>query len=197
MGKKSKQQKKQQKEEAEMAKQAEEEAQVYQTPEEKAAQYKQMQLEVFNNFIKDFEHDEKTLLDPDLLNNTGLLEKQRDIEKREKEEMKRMEKLFVRKEINEVEDLYNTNNPKALRDRIAKTINQTILKQAQALAKAQQSKAEVEAHVQKARADVQSSLNKKAMLHNLCVALLDKNYQLFLQHEVMLEEERQQRQRLA
>ncbi len=105
------------------------------TPEEKAAQYKTMQLDVFTNFIKDFEQDEKTLLDPDLLNNTGLLEKQRDIEKREKEEMKRVEKLFVRKEINEVEDIYNTNNPRALRDRIAKTINQTILKQAQALAK--------------------------------------------------------------
>jgi len=42
--------------------------------------------------------------------------------------MKRVEKLFVRKEINEVEDIYNTNNPRALRDRIAKTINQTILK---------------------------------------------------------------------
>jgi hypothetical protein len=35
------------------------------------------------------------------------------------------------------------------------------------------------------------------MLHNLCGALLDKNHSLFLQHELMLEEERKQRQRLA
>lgn len=35
------------------------------------------------------------------------------------------------------------------------------------------------------------------MLHNLCNALLEKNYELFLKHEQMLEEERVQRQKLA
>lgn len=172
-------------------------AEVQQTPEEKAMQYKTMQLEVFTNFIKDFEQEEKTVLDIDLVKHVGLADKQRDIEKREREELKRLEKMVIKKELNEVEDVYNGGNAKALRDRIAKSINTTIYKQAQALARTQQAKAEVEAQVAKARAEVQSSLNKKAMLHNLCTALLDKNYQLYLTHETMLEEERVQRQRLA
>lgn len=40
-------------------------------------------------------------------------------------------------------------------------------------------------------------MNKKQMLANLCNALLDKNYQLFLKHEEMLEQEKIERQRLA
>lgn len=154
-------------------------------------------MEVFTNFIRDFEHEEKTVLDLDLVNHVGLADKQRDIEKREREELKRLEKMVIKKELNEVEDVYNGGNAKALRDRIAKTINTTIYKQAQVLARTQQAKAEVEAHVAKARAEVQTSLNKKTMLHNLCTALLEKNFQLYLQHETMLEEERQQRQKLA
>jgi hypothetical protein len=33
-------------------------------------------------------------------------------------------------------------------------------------------------------------MKKKEMLYNLCMALLDKNHDLFLKHEKMLEEER-------
>jgi len=193
MGKKSKNAKKHETPKPEPLPPIEAAPEVQQTPEEKAMQYKTMQLEVFTNFIKDFEQEEKTVLDLDLVNHVGLADKQRDIEKREREELKRLEKMVIKKELNEVEDVYNGGNAKALRDRIAKTINTTIYKQAQALARTQQAKAEVEAHVAKARAEVQTSLNKKAMLHNLCTALLDKNYQLYLQHETMLEEERQQR----
>lgn len=40
-------------------------------------------------------------------------------------------------------------------------------------------------------------MNKKNLLNNLCNGLLEKNYELFLKHEQMLEEERIQRQGLA
>jgi hypothetical protein len=37
--------------------------------------------------------------------------------------MKRLEKLVFRKDQNEVEDIYNSGNAKALKERIARTIN--------------------------------------------------------------------------
>lgn len=40
-------------------------------------------------------------------------------------------------------------------------------------------------------------MNKKKLLERLCQDLLDKNCELYLKHEQMLEEERQERQRLA
>jgi hypothetical protein len=46
------------------------------------------------------------------------LEKQRDIEKREKEELKRLEKTIFKKDHVEVEELYSNNNLKLLKDRI-------------------------------------------------------------------------------
>jgi chromosome segregation ATPase len=50
---------------------------------------------------------------------------------------------------------------------------------------------------QKKRLEIQSALKKKAMLSSLCNNLLEKNCELYLIHEQMLEEERKQRQVLA
>ncbi len=87
-----------------------------QTPEEKTAQYREMQLGVLNNFLKDFQEDEKALIEYG--ENSVSLEKQRDIEKREKEELKRLEKTIFKKDHVEVEELYSNNNLKLLKDRI-------------------------------------------------------------------------------
>ena len=40
-------------------------------------------------------------------------------------------------------------------------------------------------------------INKKTLLQSLCHSLLDKNCELYMKHEQMLEEERQERMRLA
>jgi hypothetical protein len=64
------------------------------SPEEKAAQYKEMQQQVFENFIKDFEAEEASLL----AENKDILERQRDIDKREREEIKRLEKTVFKKD---------------------------------------------------------------------------------------------------
>jgi hypothetical protein len=57
---------------------------------------------VLNNFLKDFQEDEKALHD---YGESGVpAEKQRDIEKREKEEVKRLEKQVFKKDQVEVEE---------------------------------------------------------------------------------------------
>lgn len=94
---------------------------------------------VFNNFIKDFKEDEKALEDSSAWD-TAISEKQRDIDKREKEELKRLEKAVFKKDAQEVEEIYSNaianSNPRVLRDRIAKTINDHIAKQLKVMAKA-------------------------------------------------------------
>ena len=47
------------------------------------------------------------------------------------------------------------------------------------------------------RGDIQSAMNKKTMLANLCNGLLDKNYELYMKHETVLEQEKQERSKLA
>jgi chromosome segregation ATPase len=167
------------------------------TPEEKTQQYREMQLSVLNNFLRDFQEDEKALIDFNDANAGVSLEKQRDIEKREKEEIKRLEKQVFKKDMVEVEEAYANANLKNLRDRIVKTITEGVLKQQKVLVKAQSLFAEQEAVVAKKKQEIQSLINKKNLLQSLCQSLLDKNCELYMKHEQMLEEERQERLRLA
>ncbi len=93
-----------------------------------------MQLQVLTNFLKDFQEDEKLLLASE--NEDVSAEKLRDIEKREKEEWKRIEKMIIKKDQVDVEEAYGNTNVKLLRDRIQKSITEGVLKQQKLLAKA-------------------------------------------------------------
>jgi hypothetical protein len=55
----------------------------------------------------------------------------------------------------------------------------------------------MEAQVAKVQKEFDNAIKKKQMLRNLCKDLIEKNYELYLKHEIMLEEERKQRQSLA
>lgn len=96
------------------------------TPQEKAEQYKSMQLQIYANFIKDFDADEVALTNQEVQFSE---ERKKEWERREREETKRIEKL-LRKDAAEVEELHSSFNAsankaqalKALRDKIAKSI---------------------------------------------------------------------------
>ena len=83
-----------------------------------------MQLEIYNNFLKDFQDEEKSLTQE-----INFAEKQKDLEKREREEFKKLEKVF-RKDHQEVEDIFTDTSLssaaklKAMKDKIMKTINE-------------------------------------------------------------------------
>jgi hypothetical protein len=65
-----------------------------------------------------------------------MVEKKREMEKREREELKRLEKFVIRKDLNDVDEVQRTGNPKKLYDRIAKSINEGVIKQWKVLEKA-------------------------------------------------------------
>ena len=114
---------------------------VVMTPEEKTVAYREMQLGVYMNFVKDFQEDEKMLVAEMELatndSNTIPPERLKDIEKREREELKRLEKQVFRKEMKEIEEAYAAGNLKQLRDSMTKSINECILKPQRAFAKVQ------------------------------------------------------------
>jgi len=51
--------------------------------------------------------------------------------------------------------------------------------------------------INKIKADTTSILNKKNLLNTLSMSLIEKNADLYLKHERMLEEEKNERQKLA
>ena len=69
--------------------------------------------------------------------NTIPAERLKDMEKREREELKRLEKHVFRRESKEIEEAYAAGNLKQLRDNMTKSINECILKQQRAFAKVQ------------------------------------------------------------
>lgn len=77
---------------------------------------------MYEDFVKDFKEQERAIEEDPQMG-----DKDREIEKREREEQKRMEKIF-RKETTEVEDIFNDPSLKGekglkqLKERIAKTI---------------------------------------------------------------------------
>jgi hypothetical protein len=83
-----------------------------------------------------------------------------------------------------------------MKDRIAKSIAE-VVKQQKSLVKIQSSHSDTDTALGKVKTDIQACMNKKQMLYNLCMALLDKNHDLYLKHEKMLEEEREERSKLA
>jgi hypothetical protein len=81
-------------------------------------------------------------------------ERLKDIEKREREELKRLEKQVFRKEMKEIEEAYAAGNLKQLRDTMTKSINECIVKQQRAFARVQAIHDEQQKVCQKKRLDI-------------------------------------------
>jgi hypothetical protein len=163
----------------------------------KAENYKQAQLKMLNNFIKDFQDDEKSLYEP-----LDTQTKEADLDKRRREEGKKIDKL-CKKELHEVEEVYNDRagglndeqRAKQLKDRIKKTLMEMtkMAKQANKITTTSQSSVSVSV----LEKEVQANISKCSILKSLCNSILEKNYNLYLQHETMMQEEKKKRQELA
>jgi len=95
------------------------EEEVQKTPEERTAEFKESSLKVHNQFVDKFKREEEELnMDPEIE------DKQKQLTKREAEEMKKLEKI-IKKEQNDFEDVSSTGstNVKLAYTRLTKTIN--------------------------------------------------------------------------
>ena len=119
------------------------------------------------------------------------------MEKREAEEFKKLEKI-IKKECNDFEDVAGTGatNAKLVYNKIVRTLNnmRNVSKQHADL-KMESDKLNFAQNQSKQQ--VESSLRKKAMLAMICDQLMQQNFDMYLQHERMLDEETQMRKEIA
>ena len=155
---------------------------------------------MYQQIIDTFKEDEQMLAtEPDFS------EKEQELEKKfKKEEQKKIEKQLKRDQ-NEWEDLYGGNpalstNAKGLQtlaDRLIKIMNDSARKSIKKYTAVEEQKLES----MRQRDDIQENLNHslkvRKTLEVMCNSILDKNYNMYLKHENMLDEEREKRQTLA
>jgi hypothetical protein len=117
--------------------------------------------------------------------------------KREVDELKKLEKV-IKRENNEFENIAGpgSTNAKVVYDKINRTLqgSRNITKQYQ------QIKIESDGYEYRAAmadTDCKASLKKNGMLLTISESFLKQNYDLYLKHETMLDEENQKRKDLA
>ena len=145
------------------------------TPEERANQYAEKQMEVFNKFLSDFAAEEKELeVQP------NFDDKRKEFEKTQKEEIKRQEKL-VRRELNEFEDLFsapaNSQSEKGIKqltDRMMKSIAE-IKKIRRVNDRMQEEMSTQQGAIDDIKSRTEANMKVKKTLHSLCNAILKKN----------------------
>lgn len=116
-------------------------------------------------------------------------------------ELKKYEKT-IRREQNEVEDLHqacgaNERQLQLLQERIAKSLNEVCRKAAK---KAQLTEGPARfsrQQIEQMKEQIEKDLKKRDLLRSLCKSLFDKNYQLYLRHETLLDEEKAKRMEIA
>lgn len=81
-------------------------------------------------------------------------ERLKDMERREKEELKRVEKHVFKKECKDVEEAYANGNLKMLRESMTRSINECILKQQRKFAQLQAMYDEQQNFTQKKRQEI-------------------------------------------
>ena len=122
-----------------------------------------------------------------------------------KDEEKKAEKQLKR-DMNEWEDMHSGNpslstNAKGLTtlgDKLMKIMNDTLKKNSlKRLAIAEEGRAESLLQKNDIESSLTANIKKRNMLEMMCKNILEKNYQLYLKHENMLDEERKKRKELA
>ena len=155
---------------------------------------------MYRQILDSFKDDEQFLKStPDFS------EKEEELEKKfKKEEQKKIDKLMKR-DLNEWDDQYGGNPAlstsakglQTLGDRLIKIMNDSVRKSLKKCSLAEEAR---QSSMQQ-RDEIEGNLNKSLKVRNslevLCNSILDKNYQLYLKHERMLDDERVKRSELA
>lgn len=132
-------------------------------------------------------------------------EKQAELESKfKKEESKKLDKQ-VRKDANEWDDLFNggpglrTNAKglKTLSDKMNKVMKDSLVKSLKRHNGAVVQRDQQLQSRETFKKDLDSTIKKRKTLELLCASIFKKNHDLYLQHEIMLDEERRLRSELA
>mmetsp|Transcript_25000 Transcript_25000/g.31235 ORF Transcript_25000/g.31235 Transcript_25000/m.31235 type:complete len:178 (+) Transcript_25000:319-852(+) len=169
------------------------------TPEERAAVYAKQQLEIYQNFLDSFKEDQAALELP-----FDFADKQMELEtKFKKEEAKKLEKQ-TKKDINEWEDFYGAPGYRTsqqglntLGDKLTKIMKDSLGKALKrhngAISNREQQLTTRDTVIR----NYDTCIKQRKMLEGLCKTIFQKNHDLYLKHERMLDEEKKLRSELG
>jgi predicted porin len=99
--------------------------------------------------------------------------------------------------VNDFDELFGQSmterNLKLLQERMAKMIQNNVKKAAKKSAQTHDSMAHCLSQVEDLKVQIEANKKKRKTLATMCQMLLSKNTELYLKHELMLEEERKKR----
>ena len=158
------------------------------TPEERAADYKKQQDEVYNGFLSAFADDQKMVdSEPDFEAKWAEIDKVRGIE------LKKLDKT-LKKELHDNEDIYASCHTEkalaALQDRIARTLTDVCRKAAKKHQQAKLTRKMNESRVSTSQNQIDALKKKTKTLEQFTSMLAQKNFDLYLKHELMLDMEK-------
>ncbi len=84
-----------------------------------------------------------------------------------------------------------------MHDKAIKTLQDLCRKTAAKAAKTQTPKVNIQKQVEATKAEIESNLKKRKIMQNMSEMLLKKNRDLYLKHELMLDDEKQKRVELG
>jgi hypothetical protein len=159
------------------------------TPQERAEDYRKTQMENYEQFIADFKDDANALLEL-----ADFSEKEKELEKVKKQELIKCEKQ-IKKDINEWEEIFAGNASLAksskglqtLGEKILKIMDSSIKKQLRKGLQSEEYRLLTEQNLDSANKSLTNNMKVKKTLEMLCHAIFVKNYNLFLKHEMMLD----------
>jgi hypothetical protein len=152
-------------------------------------------MSVYNTFLAEFEDD------LDILNkDTDFAEKERELEKIRKDELKKCEKL-IKRDMNEWEEMFAGNaslskNAKGvgqLGDKIIKLMDNNLRKQLKRGLQSEENRLEAHSNRDEVETNLNQNIKVRKTLEFLCQSFFTKNHALYLKHETMLDLEKQKR----
>ena len=169
------------------------------TPEERAEEYRVMQDAQFAQFTSGFKDDYDSLLEP-----LDVSQKEKELEMIRKQELQKVERQ-VKKDLNEWEDLFAGNaslskNAKGLSqlgDKIAKIMEGNLKKTMRKGILSDERRIAFQANQEVVQTELDKNMKSIKMLEALSKALGQKNFELYLKHEVVLDANRKERAELA
>lgn len=122
---------------------------------------------------------------------------QEQMKQREDVEFKKMEKVMKR-DVNDMENLTGAGatNAKLVQDKILRTLT-ALRKITRENNRVITEREVIGAEIDKSKQAVQSVIKKKTMLSTICDTFMNQNFDLYLAHEQMLDDEKEKRALLA
>ena len=124
-------------------------------------------------------------------------EKDKIVTKRVNEELKNLDKI-MKKETNDMEDLAGpgATNAKAVYDRAMKTLN-NMRKITKEHNRIKHDREHCTTELSESKKAIEGCIKKKKMLSMICDQFMNQNFDLYLAHEKMLDDEKQKREELG